>query len=77
MNRLIARNLNWLCEIKTIDTIEQQLPTLSLIALLYCLVLGHLDYVARFLEQIKATSMISSEKAVELGFETQVFQIKN
>ena len=36
--------------IKTIDTIGQQLPTLSLVALLHCLVLSHLDYSAIFLQ---------------------------
>ena len=39
--------------IKTIDTIGQQLPTLSLVAL------RHLDYAAIYLEQINATSMMS------------------
>ena len=34
--------------IKIIDTIEQQRPTLSLIGLLHCLVLSHLDYSAIF-----------------------------
>ena len=48
--------------IKTIDTIGQQLPTLSLDALLHCLVLSHLDYSAIFLIQIKATLMLSLEK---------------
>ena len=36
--------------IKTIDTIGQQLPTLSLVALLHCLVLSHLDYSAKFFQ---------------------------
>ena len=48
--------------IKTIDTIGQQLPTLSLVALLYCLVLSHLDYSTIFLIQINATLMQSLEK---------------
>ena len=57
--------------IKTIDTIGQQLPTLSLIALLHCLVLSHLDYTAISLEQTNATSLMSL-KEVELGFEIKI-----
>ena len=48
--------------IKTIDTIGQQLPTLSLVALLHCLVLSHLEYSAIFFQQINATLMLSLEK---------------
>ena len=48
--------------IKTIDTIGQQLPTLSLVALLHCLVLSHFEYLAIFLKQINATLMLSLEK---------------
>ena len=49
-------------EIKTVETIGQQLPTLSLVAFLHCLVLSLLDNAAIFLEQINATSMMSIEK---------------
>ena len=48
--------------IKTIDTIGQQLPTLSLVALLHGLVLTHLDFSAIFSQQINATMMLSLEK---------------
>ena len=48
--------------IKAIDTIGQQLPTLSLVALLHCIVLSHLDCSAIFFKQINATLMLSLEK---------------
>ena len=62
--------------IKTIDTIRQQLPTLSLVALLHCLILSHLDYSAIFLIQINATLMLTLEKQFKLGVKKNIFQIE-
>ena len=56
---------------KTIDTIGQQLPKLSLIALLHCLVLSHLDYAAMYVEQNNATSMMSLEKQLNWSLKLQ------
>ena len=60
--------------IKTIDTIGQQLPTLSLVALLHCLVLSHLDYSAIFLQQINATLMLSLEKQLNWALKRIYFR---
>ena len=60
--------------IKTIDTIGQQLPTLSLVALLHCLVLSHLDYSAIFLQQINATLMLSLEKQLNWALKRTYFR---
>ena len=62
--------------IKTIDTIGQQLPTLSLVALLHCLVLSHLDYSAIFLQQINATLMLSLEKQLNWALKGTYFRSK-
>ena len=62
--------------IKTIDTIGQQLPTLSLVALLHCLVLSHLDYSAIFLQQINATLMLSLEKQLNWALKRTYFRSK-
>ena len=62
--------------IKTIDTIEQQLPTLSLVAFLHCLVLSHLDYSAIFLIQINATLMLSLEKQLNWALKRTYFRSK-
>ena len=61
---------------KTIDTIGQQLPTLSLVALLHCLVLSHLDYSANFLQQTNATLMLSLEKQLSLALKRTYFRSK-
>ena len=61
---------------KTIDTIGQQLPTLSLIALLHCLVLSHLDYSVIFLQQINATLMLSLEKQLNWALKRTYFRSK-
>ena len=60
--------------IKTIDTIGQQLPTLSLVALLHCLVSSHLDYLAKFLIQIKASLMLSLEKQFNWALKRTYFR---
>ena len=62
--------------IKTIDTIGQQLPTLSLVALLHCLVLSRLDYSAIFLQQINATLMLSLEKQLNWALKRTYFRSK-
>ena len=62
--------------IKTIDTIGQQLPTLSLVALLHCLILSHLDYSAIFLIQINATLMLSLEKQLNWALKRTYFRSK-
>ena len=62
--------------IKTIDTIGQQLPTLSLVALLHCLVLSHLDYSAIFLIHINATLMLSLEKQLNWALKRTYFRSK-
>ena len=62
--------------IKTIDTIGQQLPKLSLVALLHCLVLSHLDYSAIFLKQINATLMLSLEKQLNWALKRTYFRWK-
>ena len=62
--------------IKTIDTIGQQLPTLSLVALLHCLVLSHLDYSAISLIQINATLMLSLEKQLNWALKRTYFRSK-
>ena len=62
--------------IKTIDTIGQQLPTLSLVALLHCLNLPHLDYSAIFLIQINATLMLSLEKQLNWALKRTYFRSK-
>ena len=62
--------------IKTIDTIGQQLPTLSLVALLHCLVLSHLDYSAKFLTQVNATLMLSLEKQLNWALKRTYFRSK-
>ena len=61
--------------IKTIDTIGQQLPTLSLVALLHCL-LSHLDYSAIFLKQINATLVLSLEKQLNCALKRTYFRSK-
>ena len=61
--------------IKTIDTIGQQLPTLSLVSLLHCLVLSHLDYSA-ILIQINATLMLSLEKQLKWALKGTYFRSK-
>ena len=55
--------------IKTIDTIGQHLPTLSLVALLHCLVLSHLDYSAIFLR-------LSLEKQLNWALKRTYFRSK-
>ena len=62
--------------IKTIDTIGQQLPTLSLVALLHCLVSSHLDYSAIVLTQINATLMLSLEKQLNWALKRTYFRSK-
>ena len=62
--------------IKTIDTIGQQLPKLSLVALLHCRVLSHLDYSAIFLIQINATLMLSLEKQLNWALKRTYFRWK-
>ena len=62
--------------IKTIDTIGQQLPTLSLVALLHCLVLSHLEYSAIFFQQINATLMLSLEKQLNWALKRTYFRSK-
>ena len=62
--------------IKTIDTIGQQLQTLSLVALLHCLVFGHLDYAAKYLEQINAISTMSLEKQLNWALKHTFFRSK-
>ena len=61
--------------IKMSDTIWQR-PTLTLGALHHCLVLCHLDYAAIVLEQITARSNDFARKAVEMGFEQHISQMK-
>ena len=62
--------------IKTIDTIGQQLPTLSLVALLHSLILSHLDYSAIFLIQIKATLTLFLEKQLNWALKRTYFRSK-
>ena len=62
--------------IKTIDTIRHQLPTLSLIALLPCLVVSHLDDAGIVLEQIIATSMMFLEKQLNWALKRTFFRSK-
>ena len=62
--------------IKTIDTIGQQLPTLSLFALLHCLVLSYLDYSAIFLQKINAILMLSLEKQLNWALKRTYFRSK-
>ena len=62
--------------IKTIETIGQELPTLSLVSLLHCLVLSHLDFSAIFLQQIKASLMLSLEKHLNWALRRTYFRSK-
>ena len=62
--------------IKTIDTIGQQLPKLSLVALLHCLVLSQFDYSAICLIQINATLMLSLEKQLNWALKRTYFRSK-
>ena len=63
--------------IKTIDTIGQQLPTLSLVALLPCLVLSVIIKLsAKFLKQINATLMLSLEKQLNWALKRIYFRSK-
>ena len=66
--------------IKTIDTIGQQLPTLSFVALLHFIFfLSHLSllvYSAIFLIQINATLMLSLEKQLNWALKRTYFRSK-
>ena len=63
--------------IKTIDTIGQQLPTLSLVALLHCLVLSvYNKTISNVFKTNECYFDAISRETVELGVKNSIFQIE-